>query len=356
MPIKEELKIPTMEDITKIPFNGYNVISTFSGCGGSSLGYRMAGYRVLWINEFMQKARDSYKANASTNTIINGKDIRDIDYKDILKEINLDVGEIDILDGSPPCASFSTQGKRDKDWGKVKSYSKTKQRTDDLFFEYIRLVNTLRPKVFIAENVSGLVKGTAKGYFLEILEAFKECNYNVQVKLLKAHWLNVPQMRERIFFIGVRNDLNIMPEFPKPKETMTRIRDVLPVLNDRFEENEISLVNKNTRMAQLWKYTKKGTNFTRAGLELFGKKGSYFGQVKVSPDKPCHTILTTPLYHWEECRFLSIPELKLFSTFPADFKLTGSFMDRVERIGRAVPPFMMKEISEVIRDKVLSKC
>ena len=126
MPIKEELKIPSMEDIVKIPFNGYNVISTFSGGGGSSLGYRMAGYRVLWINEFMQKARDTYKLNASTNTIINGKDIRDIDYEDILKEINLDVGEIDILDGSPPCASFSTQGKRDKDWGKVKSYSKTK--------------------------------------------------------------------------------------------------------------------------------------------------------------------------------------------------------------------------------------
>lgn len=355
--IREELKIPLLEDIIKIPFNGYNVISTFSGGGGSSLGYRMAGFRVLWINEFMEKARETYKLNASTNTIINGKDIRDLDYKDILNEIKLDIGEIDILDGSPPCASFSTQGKRDKDWGKIKSYSKTKQRTDDLFFEYIRLVNTLKPKVFVAENVSGLVKGRAKGYFLEILEAFKECGYNVQVKLLKAHWLDVPQMRERVFFIGVRDDLNIQPEFPKPKEVMTRIRDVLPLLNNKnLSDQEIYWIKDNTRMKKLWQYTKKGANFQRAGLELYGKKGSYFGQVKVSPDKPCNTILTTPLYHWDLCRFLTIPEIKLFSTFPEDFQLTGGFMDRFERIGRAVPPFMMKEIASVIRDKVLVNC
>jgi len=352
----ENLIIPKLDDIVKIPFNGFNVISTFSGAGGSSLGYRMAGFRVLWVNEFMQKARDTYKINASSSTVINGKDIRELDYTDILNEIKLDIGEIDILDGSPPCASFSTQGKRDKDWGKVKSYSKTKQRTDDLFFEYIRLVKTLKPKVFVAENVSGLVKGRAKGYFLEILKEFKKCGYNVKVKLLKAHWLYVPQMRERIFFIGIRNDLNKEPQFPKPKINMTKIRDVLPFLNNNsMSDDDINWVKENTRMGQLWKYTKRGTNFQRAGLELFGKKGSYFGQYRVSPDKPCNTILTTPLYHWDLCRFLTIPEIKLFSTFPEDYKLTGSFSDRFERIGRAVPPFMMKEIAIIIRDKILNK-
>jgi len=357
MPINENLIVPKLEEIKKIPFNGLNVISTFSGAGGSSLGYRMAGFRVLWTNEFMEKARDTYKLNASSRTVINGSDIRVLNTKDILNQIGLDIGEIDILDGSPPCASFSTQGKRDKDWGKVKTYSKTKQRTDDLFFEYIRLVESLKPKVFVAENVSGLIKGRAKGYFLEILKAFREIGYNVKVKLLKAHWLYVPQMRERIFFIGVRNDLSKEPEFPMPKETMTRIRDVLPLLNNNnLTKDEIYWIKKDTRMAELWKYTKKGTNFQRAGLELYGKKGSYFGQVKVSPDKPCNTILTTPLYHWDKCRFLTIPEIKLFSTFPEDFKITGSFMDRFERVGRAVPPFMMKEIASTLRDTVLNKC
>ena len=357
MPTDENLIIPKLKDIIKIPFNGFNVVSTFSGAGGSSLGYRMAGFRVIWVNEFMEKARESYKLNASSSTILNGKDIRQLKASDILNEINLDIGEIDILDGSPPCASFSTQGKRDKDWGKVKSYSKTQQRTDDLFFEYIRLVRLLKPKIFVAENVSGLIKGRAKGYFLEILKEFKESGYNVKVKLLKAHWLHVPQMRERLFFIGIRNDLNKEPEFPVPKSTMTRIRDVLPYLNNKnLTDTDVIWIKENTRMKKLWQYTKAVTNFQRAGFELFGKKGSYFGQVKASPDKPCNTILTTAMYHWNECRFLTIPEIKLFSTFPEDFKLTGSFMDKWERVGRAVPPFMAKEIAIVLRDKILNKC
>lgn len=351
----DDLKISTMKEIHNLQHNGFNVVSTFSGAGGSSLGYRMAGFKVLWINEFMEKARETYKLNSSTETVINKTDIREVTKDDILNVTKLDVGEIDILDGSPPCASFSTQGKRDKDWGKIKSYSKTKQRTDDLFYEYIRLVKELKPKIFVAENVSGLIKGRAKGYFLDILKEFKKNNYTVQAKLLKAHWLNVPQMRERLFFIGVRNDLNKQPEFPKPKETPTKIKDVLKYLNNKKDEENCYWIKENTRMHNLWFHTKAGTNFQKAGGLLYDKGGSYFGQVKVSPEKPCNTILTTPMYHWEECRFLTIPEIKLFSTFPEDFQLTGSFMDRWERIGRAVPPYMMKEIASVLRDKILNK-
>lgn len=350
----ENLKVPLLKDILKIKKNGFNVVSTFTGAGGSSLGYRMAGFNVLWINEFMEKARETYKLNSTKSTIIDKTDIRDVKSEDILNVLNIDAGEIDVLDGSPPCASFSTQGKRDKDWGKVKSYSKTKQRTDDLFFEYIRLVKGLKPKVFVAENVSGLIKGRAKGYFLEILKEFKKYNYTVEARLLKAHWLNVPQMRERLFFIGVRNDLQKKPEFPLPKSTPTRIKDVLCNLKNKKDENNCYWIKEDTRMQKLWFHTKAGTNFQKAGGLLYNKEGSYFGQVKVSPDKPCNTIVTTPMYHWEECRFLTIPEIKLFSTFPEDFELTGSFMDRWERVGRAVPPFMMKEIASVIRDKILN--
>ena len=110
-----DLKVPLMKDILKTEKNGFNVVSTFTGAGGSNLGYRMAGFNVLWINEFMEKARETYKLNSTNSTIINKTDIRDVKSEDILNELNLDVGEIDVLDGSPPCASFSTQGKRDKD-------------------------------------------------------------------------------------------------------------------------------------------------------------------------------------------------------------------------------------------------
>ena len=115
-----------MKDIAAIPWNGFNVVSTFSGTGGSCLGYRMAGYRVLWANEFIPAAQESYKAN-HLNSILDTRDIRTVQPEDILRAIGLGVGEIDIFDGSPPCAAFSTAGKRESGWGKVKKYSVTTQ-------------------------------------------------------------------------------------------------------------------------------------------------------------------------------------------------------------------------------------
>jgi len=220
-----------MEEIAAIPWNGYQAVSTFSGCGGSSLGYKMAGFRVLWANEFIPAAQDTYRANHH-GTILDTRDIRTVQPADILEAIGMQAGELDLFDGSPPCASFSTAGKREAGWGKVKAYSDTKQRTDDLFFEYTRLVKGVQPKVFVAENVSGLVKGTAKGYFLEILAALKECGYTVSAKLLDAQWLGVPQMRQRVIFVGVRNDLvvkyGVKPVHPKPLLYRYSVRDALP--------------------------------------------------------------------------------------------------------------------------------
>src|SRR5207249_1070705 len=139
-------------------------------------------------------------------------------------------GEIDVLEGSPPCASFSTAGKREKGWGKIKAYSDTRQRTDDLFFEFARLLEGLQPRVFVAENVSGLVKGTAKGFFLRILAALKACGYSVRARVLDAQWLGVPQARQRLIFIGVRADLGTEPIFPKPLPYRYSVREALPQL------------------------------------------------------------------------------------------------------------------------------
>jgi DNA (cytosine-5)-methyltransferase 1 len=217
-----------MSEVAALPWNGYNVVSTFAGCGGSSTGYRMAGFRVLLASEFVEAARDTYAANMRPGTILDGRDIRDVTAEDILARIGMKPGELDVLDGSPPCASFSTAGKREKAWGKVKKYSDTEQRADDLFFEFARLVKGIQPKVFVAENVSGLVKGTAKGYFLEILAALKACGYKVSARLLDAQWLGVPQARQRLIFVGVRDDLGIEPAHPSPFPYRYSIRDALP--------------------------------------------------------------------------------------------------------------------------------
>ena len=225
--------VPTMDEIRVLPWNGYTAISTFSGCGGSSTGYRMAGFRLLWASEFIDAARDSYNANKAPYTVLDGRDIRLVQAEDILVATGLKVGELDLFDGSPPCASFSTAGKREDGWGKEKSYSDKKQRTDDLFFEYARLLRGLQPKTFVAENVSGLIKGTAKGYFLNILRELKDCGYRVEAKVLDAQWLGVPQARQRLIFQGVRNDLDLAPAFPKPLAFRYTVRDALPNLGRR---------------------------------------------------------------------------------------------------------------------------
>lgn len=202
--------IPSMAEIAAIPWNGYNAISTFSGCGGSSLGYKMAGFRILWASEFIPAAAEVYRLN-HPDTLLNTHDIRDVKPEEILEQVGMQRGQLDLLDGSPPCASFSTSGTREAGWDKIKVYSETRQRVDDLFFEYARILRGLQPKVFVAENVSGLIKGKAKGYFKMILRELKDCGYLVSAKLLDAQWLGVPQQRQRIIFVGVRKDLGFAP-------------------------------------------------------------------------------------------------------------------------------------------------
>lgn len=223
--------VPSMKEIADIPWNGFNVVSTFAGCGGSSAGYRMAGYRVLFANEFVPSAQKSYSANKAECTILDGRDVRMLTADDVLAAIGMKPGKLDVLDGSPPCQAFSTAGKRARHWGHQKIYEHgARQKNEDLFFEYARLLDGLKPKVFVAENVSGLIKGVAKGYFLDILAALKACGYRVEARLLDAQWLGVPQTRQRLIFIGVRQDLAAGPRFPRPLPYRYSVREALPWL------------------------------------------------------------------------------------------------------------------------------
>jgi DNA (cytosine-5)-methyltransferase 1 len=140
--------------------NLFTFISTFAGGGGSSTGYRLAGGRPLAVNEFIPEAQRVYNINYP-DTKIYPEDIRNLTVERLLNELELEPGELDIFDGSPPCSSFSSVGLKEKGWGKVKKYSDSEQRTDDLFFEYARLLKGLQPKAFIAENVKGITMGKA---------------------------------------------------------------------------------------------------------------------------------------------------------------------------------------------------
>ena len=170
---KPPYHVPLMAELGAVPRNGFRAMSTFSGAGGSCLGYRLAGYEIVWASEFVEAAAETYRANFP-ETPLDRRDIREVDPLQVLAELGLQVGELDVLEGSPPCASFSMAGARQKHWGQEKLYSGKRQRTDDLFEHYIRFVDAIRPKVFTAENVPGLTRGTARGHFNEILRAFRE--------------------------------------------------------------------------------------------------------------------------------------------------------------------------------------
>lgn len=379
---KPEYRVPSMKEITGLPWNGHSVVSTFSGCGGSCLGYRMAGFKVLWASEFIPEAQTTYRANHPTS-ILDARDIRAVKPEDILAAVKMGPGEIDILDGSPPCASFSTAGKREKGWGKVKAYSDTVQRTDDLFFEYVRILKGLQPKAFVAENVSGLIKGTAKGYFLDILKALKGCGYNVSAKVLDAQWLGVPQARQRLIFVGVRNDLGVAPAHPKPLTHRYSVREAIPwivgveVRNKKFVPGDIpARTVRASAVGRAATSLECDTGFIEAESDIsryaIGKEwdkfgpgeasGKYFQLVKPSLDGPSPTITqrggdntVASVCHPTEKRKFSIAELRRICGFPDDFILTGTYAQQWERLGRAVPPVMMERIAATIRDEILCK-
>lgn len=399
---KPPYAVPSMGEIDKIKKNGLKVISTFTGAGGSCLGFKMAGFETIWASEFVPAAQEVYELNFP-GVPVNTGDIRDLSPKDLLDEAGISAGEADVMEGSPPCASFSTAGKREKFWGEKVSYSETTQRVDDLFFEYVRILEGVQPKVFVAENVSGLIKGKSKGYFKEIIRAMKKAGYEVSAKLLDAQWLGVPQMRQRVIFVGVRKDLKLEPAHPKPLPYRYSVRDALPWIEHvglhKPGTYEPEFVDSQEQAAPTIQTRKMGgaglvassgddgnlfvieedgryidpetghvisIDETAIGKEwdhlIPGQTSEiYFNLRRLATDKPSSTITQTAgsvgaagVTHPIHKRKLTLGELRRLCSFPDDFQLTGSYSQRWERLGRAVPPLMMRAVAEVIRDEILA--
>jgi DNA (cytosine-5)-methyltransferase 1 len=331
--------LPTMAEIRQTAPNGHTVASTFSGTGGSSTGYRLAGFRVLWASEFVPAAAASYRANADPATVLDTRDIREVRPDEL--------PEVDLLDGSPPCSDFSTQGNLSSGWGEVKSYSSTSQRVDDLFFEFARIAEGLRPKVLIAENVSGLVRGVSKGYFKLILARLRDAGYRVEARLLDASWLGAAQERKRIIFVGVRDDLAAAPAFPDPQPYRRTIGDALPDCAGLVWRWGIADRTRPCPTIQ--------TSYTsHSELAVLAPPGTDHDP---ETGRDLHAGIPADRARREqgaECRRLTLGELRALAGFPPDFELTGSYDQRWERIGRAVPPVMMGAIAATVRDRILA--
>lgn len=327
----------------------FEVVSTFAGGGGSSTGYRMAGGKVLLAVEWDENAVETYRANYPDTPVFHG-DIADLGVDDCLQRIGKEPGELDILDGSPPCQGFSLAGRR--------KFGDTRNR---LFRQYVRLLRGLRPKVFVMENVSGMVKGNMKFIFAEILRELKSCGYCVSVRLMNAMYYGVPQSRQRMIFIGVREDIGIDPSHPAP---MTKPIPVSAVLSDLGNTQDLSRdhvwvdespAGRNTKTWHIANKAKQGEKYAGQQRRMRWdrpaptvlKSGSE--KVKIWPclrNSNCHPLYT---------RTLSLLETRRVSSFPDDYILTGDMYERRARIGNAVPPLLMKAIAGHVYETILSR-
>lgn len=314
--------------------NAPTVISTFAGCGGSSLGYSMAGYRELLVVEWDDNAVETFYLNFPDIPVYHG-DIAKLSIDECLELAGVAPGELDLLDDSPPCQGFSTAGKRDMG-----------DDRNQLFREYIRLLRGLRPKVFVIENVPGLVKGKMKLIFAEIMRELKASGYRVKCKKLNAKYFWVPQSRERLIFIGIRDDLAGDVSYPRAESRGIVVREAFENVRNGHEE----WFDKKRLYKHWLKTDKNGNSDTRINLK------------RMLYDRPSGTVCrtagkngTAALTHPVLPRYPTIQELMRVSSFPDKYKFTGIYIHQWACIGNAVPPLFMRSIARHIRIHILDR-
>jgi DNA (cytosine-5)-methyltransferase 1 len=327
------------------------VFSCFSCGGGSTMGYKLAGFDVIGCNEIDPKMMAAYIANHNPKYPFL-EPIQTFKLRDDLPE---ELFNLDILDGSPPCSSFSVAGNRESDWGKEKKFreGQAKQVLDTLFFDFIDLAKKLQPKVVIAENVKGLLIGEAKKYVIEIYKQFDRAGYMCQHVLLDSSKMGVPQRRERVFFIGLRRDL--AEQFLKQVDLFTMLPELkldfdepeIPYKEIRQETGNVGAIGLSPMLSHYWKLTSPGNNMSENH-----PKGSYFNEVKAHPDMVLPTIRANGLpYDYEVERTLFDDEVKTAGSFPMDYQVDNiGYL-----IGMSVPPVMTAQIAKEIYDQWLSK-
>jgi len=325
-----------LTDDLKVKKHNKKVFGTFVCGGGSTMGYKLAGFDHLGGVEFTEHFSKIYKKNLNPKHFYL-EDIRDFNKRtDLPKELY----NLDILDGSPPCAAFSTSGSREDIWGKKSLYEGIKQVKDDLVYIYSDTIKKLNPKVFLLENVSGIIKGNAKIYVLNVINRLSD-DYDIQVFSLFAASMGLPQLRNRVFIIGSRKDLKnkkLNLNFDVPKVNFDVTKKYWSIF-----ENDISKYS----LDKLW-----------GEVEIGSSHKKHFNLVKPSLNKPCPTITATtgnagaysvvhPIYK----RKLNKEEVRLLSTFPKDY----NFLDTnpVTTMGRSVLPLMMANISNQIYNQWL---
>jgi DNA (cytosine-5)-methyltransferase 1 len=330
-----------LSDLADVPKNGVKVMSTFACGGGSTMGYTRAGCEVIAANDIDPEMAWHYKRNHAPKHYFLCP-IRDLLTADLPPELFA----LDILDGSPPCSTFSMAGSREKAWGKKKHFreGQASQVLSDLFFDYLDLVERLKPKVAIAENVKGMILGNAKGYTKLVMDRFREIGYRPQLFLLNAADCGVPQRRERVFFCGLRNDIAKPPLQLAPKHKWISAGEATADFSPDYNDTS-SIAEKE--QARKWHATNPGEGLD-SGCRRLGGKGNHFTHIKIDPSKPFPTATAhDQMLRWDRPRKFTYREWKRLGSFPDDYVAKtdkiGKYM-----IGMSVPPKMTEAVARAV--------
>ena len=381
----------TLEDLkNKSEQKLFTYATTFAGGGGSSCGYKLSGGDCKFMNEFQEVACDTYIQNFPETPYL-CKDIKKMSSEEVMITGNFKPRELDIFDGSPPCPPFSMSGIKQKGWNKTQmKYGHKQTNIEDLTWEIIRLCKDIQPKVIVCENVKGLTMSYAIDHLNKMVKDFESIGYTTTYKVMSGVNYGVPQKRERVFIVSIRNDvledvgLNFMTinnVFPEPIDEDLSIRTAIADLQDNeFNKQEAEelreYMKKTSKYKWLVKLPKNPNRVMSVGddvvtphyQELYEKgeikkeeiKNSFFQSRRVPWNQASHTLLETGLQpsvaahlHPGEDRVFTTKEAGRLMTLPDDFILTGKLGQRLARIGLMVAPLQMHYLSKSIYSNVL---
>jgi len=376
-PIRYDFEPYSLKDVmTASDREDFTVVSTFAGGGGSSTGYRLGGGKILLVNEFIPEAVQTYKANYPS-TPVEMIDIRKITRRggrqyvlDWFKSYGIEEGEYDILDGSPPCSTFSTSGKGKKkiEEKNVKYSDTTQDRIGMLIHDFVYIANCTKPKVCVIENVPSI---KSSDVFHHALNRLRRWGYKVKFKVLCSSNFGVPQRRNRLIAIAVRPDIcrkvgikteeDILSLYPQGSIYEPTLRDGLEgVVVDPQQRNYLMMTSVKSSGYELIKSIPKDPPYSMKLSDVDPDWTSDFNLVRASWYHPSPTLTQMGqqggrggIHHPDEDRVFTTDELKRLMGLPDDFRLTGTFNQKAERCGRMVTPHMYKHLSRSIYEKVL---
>jgi len=362
----------------RILINKPNVIDLFCGCGGFSKGFEAAGFEILLGIDSWKDATVTYNHNFPEAVVLN-QDITTVSGKILVEYINKNnSNNIDVIIGGPPCQGFSLSGKRMQDDPRNKLYK-----------SFVEIVGELRPKIFVMENVPGIVRLFGGKIKNEIIEDFSSLGYRVEMQLLSADSYGVPQQRKRVFFVGINsNNFDNTEKFNFPTPTHGADSGLLPVITCQDAISDLDFIPDDIALPECIEYqTPTQSTYqkmmrlgsttiynhsitlhkqrTKEIIEMVPNGGNYkdlpktlwqtrkvnIAWTRMNSQKPCFTIDTghNHHFHYRANRVPTVRESARIQSFPDTFTFIGIKTSQLRQVGNAVPPLLAESIAREIK-------